>query len=613
MRKPQSFPLIRLLRNLHFFQHLRASWLLVFGVCLALAGQSGLILALPWPFRQIVDHLVQQKATGQDATTAQGLGEFARNALHSLQTTQTADIILISAALLLFLYVSNALLMYLQHYFLVRLGQSVVLSVRRELFTRIITMPAGFFATARSGDLTSRITSDSAEIETILEAIVVVTVRSLPTIIGILLVTFLTDWVFALTFVLAVPLIFLANTGLAQKAKKSIRQQRRIEGGIASSVQESISHQKAVSAMCLEEGLVQEFARSGQESVALAQRAGHYQGMLTSAVDLLIGLTTVLVILVGALRILEGSLTVGQFMVFMAYLNSLFKPVREVSKFASRMSKSTASLERVEEILQLDPRRMGAVEQPDSVPAPALQGAIQLSGVTFGYDPESPVLRDLSLVIPAGKTVALAGGSGSGKSTILQLLLRMYDPQNGSVRIGGQDIRRFTLESLRSQMATVLQDSFLFNLTIRENIRLARPDASDEEVERAAKAAEAHEFIFNLPLGYDTPLGEGGTGLSGGQKRRLAIARAFLKDAPIVLLDEPTTGLDSATERDVITALKRLCSGRTGIIVTHQLSTVTDVDEIYFLQDGIIVEQGSHKELLSRQGPYRSMWVSQAS
>jgi len=268
-------------------------------------------------------------------------------------------------------------------------------------------------------------------------------------------------------------------------------------------------------------------------------------------------------------------------------------------------------MERIEEITRVNPEELGATELSDAVEAPPFRGDIQLKGVTFGYQSDHRVLENFSLAISAGQNVAVVGHSGSGKSTILQLFTRLYDPQQGQIKIDGVDIRSFKLASLRKQMAVVLQDSYIFNATIEENIAIAKPGAARSEVIKAAKAAAADDFIRELPQGYDTPLGEGGAGLSGGQKRRLTVARAFLRNAPIVLLDEPTTGLDPTSEQELMEGLKRLTKGKTTIVVTHQLSTVTDADLIVVLSDGKILESGTHQELWKRDGAYRQLWEAE--
>jgi ATP-binding cassette, subfamily B, bacterial len=298
-------------------------------------------------------------------------------------------------------------------------------------------------------------------------------------------------------------------------------------------------------------------------------------------------------------------------MVFLSYLNSIFGPIREISKFTGRIAKSAAALERIEEIVRLNPLEIGAVELPGAKEARSFRGNIAWKDVTFGYQPDQAVLKNFSLAISSGQKVAFVGESGSGKSTVLQLLMRLYDPQHGTISIDGVNIRSLKLPSLRNQMAVVLQDSYIFNMSIEENIAIGNPGATRQKIEEAAKAAEADDFIKLLPQGYETTLGEGGAGLSGGQKRRLAIARAFLRNAPITLLDEPTAGLDAESEQKVAEAVERLSKGKTTLIVTHQLATASDADLIVVLSEGKFVESGSHGELLEMGGLYKRLWETQ--
>ncbi|MDP1990436.1 MAG: ABC transporter ATP-binding protein, partial [Syntrophales bacterium] len=467
------------------------------------------------------------------------------------------------------------------------------------------------FEKAQTGDLTSRISKDTVDTQDILESFITIFIRSVPTVIGILIVSFTIDWIYAMTFVLVIPAVYWANFILTRRTKEAMRRQRRIEGKMASNVQEAFYYRKAIATLSLESDIVDDFMESSRQSASHGLEAGRSQATLTSALTLLIGITSLFVLFVGILRILHGCLTVGQLMVFLSYLSSIFGPIREISKFTGRIAKSSAALERIEEIARLNPQDIGAVELPGAVEAPLFRGNIEWRDVTFGYRPDQAVLQNFSLAVSSGRKVAFVGESGSGKSTVLQLLMRLYDPQHGTISIDGVDIRSLKLPSLRNQMAVVLQDSYIFNMSIEENIAIGKPGATQQEIEEAAKAAEADDFIRMLPQGYETTLGEGGAGLSGGQKRRLAIARAFLRNAPIILLDEPTVGLDAASEQKVAQAVQRLSQGKTTLIVTHQLATVADADLIVVLSAGRIVESGSHGKLLEIGGLYKRLWETQ--
>lgn len=580
-------------------------------VSVALLAQSALTLMLPWPVQSIIDHIGRGSVHNHDPAGRYSLFQFILSSVQRFIQSDELDFLYKNIGWLSLLYISNAALLYFQNIILARLGQQVVLDIRRRLFSHLIALPQKFFEKAQTGDLTSRISKDTADLQDILEGLLTIGVRSIPTVLGILAVSFILDWIYALTFLLVIPVIYWANLVLTRRTRDAVRKQRCLEGSIASNVQEALYCHKAVATLCLEEDVLEDFVEAGQESALHGVAAGRFQGMLTASMDFLVGATTLVILFVGGLRILHGCLTVGQLLVFLSYLNSLFKPIREISKFTGRMAKSSTALERIEEIMGMDPFHMGATESKDAIPAPPFRGHIALRGVTFGYQPDQPIVKGVNLEVLPGQKAAFVGDSGSGKSSILSLIMRLYDPWQGQVVVDGMDVRRFTLASLRNQMAIVLQDSFIFNMTIRENIALARPEATEAEVIHAAKAAEADEFIQKLPLNYDTPLGEGGAGLSGGQKRRLAIARAILRNSPLVLLDEPTAGLDATSEQKVMEALRHLSRGKTTIVVTHQLSTITDADRIFLISKGKIQESGTHEELLRKEGAYAHLWAAQ--
>jgi len=574
-------------------------------------GQVALTLVQPWPIQMIVDELIKSAPQGHETVSKHGFWKFVLSSVeHGLYATDF-DFLFKGIGILFAIYLASAFLLYMQNSLLAHLSQRVVLRVRENLFSHLLFLPHNFFEKVRTGDLTSRISKDTADIQDILEGAITIMVRSLPTILGILIVSFALDWVYALTFIFVIPLIFWANVLFARSAKEAVRRQRRIEGAMASRAQEAFCHHKAVATLSLENELVEDFRENGRESATHGVDAGRFQGMLTASMDFLVGVTTLAVLLIGGLRTLHGCLTVGQLMVFLSYLNSIFKPIRETSKFTIRLAKSATAVERVEEIMHMSPHEIGATELPHAMKHRRFKGHIEFRDIVFGYQPNSAVLQAIDFSVAPGKMVALVGDSGSGKSSLLHLLMRLYDPQQGVIRIDGTEIRAMKLSSLRKQLSVVLQDSYIFNMTILENIGLAKPGATRAEAIKAAKAAGAHGFIQRLPQGYETPLGEGGSGLSGGQKRRLAIARAILRDAPIVLLDEPTAGLDAASERKVVEALKRLTRNKTTFIVTHQLSTVVDADLILVLSGGRIVERGVHEQLLRQGGFYASLWQAQ--
>lgn len=589
------------------FQALKSHKLLLGFAALTMALQSVLTLLQPWPIRALIDHVVENP-TQQHGTAGWDLLRFIVSSMTAVASSKEFAFIYINVGFLLLIYVSNSFLLYVQNISMTKLGQKVVLKIREITFSQLISMPHSFFEKVRTGDLTSRISKDAADSQDILESLMTITVRSIPTVVGILVVSFSLDWIYALTFLLVIPVVYWSNAVFTKRTRQAIKEQMNVEGEMASRIQEALYHHKAVASLSMEHEVVEAFIESGVRSAEHGMRAGRFEGILTASLDLIIGATSLLVLFVGILRIMHGCLTVGQLTVFLAYLNSLFKPIREVGKFSARIAKSSAGLERLDEIVRVDPSAIGPSEAPDALEAPAFKGRIEFRGVTFGYTPGEVSLRDFSLSISAGRMVAIVGDSGSGKSTIVQLLLRLYDPGKGLIEIDGVDIRRFKLSSLRSQIAVVLQDSYLFNTTIAENIGVAKPGAKKQEIVGAARDAGADEFIVRLPLGYETTLGEDGAGLSGGQKRRIATARAFLRNAPILLLDEPTVGLDAVVEQEVMRSIKRLAQGKTTILITHQLSTITEADCILVMRQGEIVERGTHDTLLRHGGLYSRLW-----
>lgn len=587
-------------------------WPMVLIIVLSLIGQTVMTLLMPWPMKNIIDHIIREVPTAGVVTgNEQGLVHFIFQSAKTFITGTEYDFLYKETGLLCLIVFMNSLFLYIQSRYVAKMGQTITLEVRDKLFTHLINLPQHFFDNAKSGDLTNRISKDTAELHDIFESLVVIAVKHIPTILGILIIVFTLDTIYALTFVIVIPLIYLATSYFIKRTKASMRHQRRIEGNMASTAQEAIYCHKAVVSHSMEANVTEELIADGKLSAECGEQSGRFQGLLASSVEFIVSITTAMVLFVGALRILHGCLTVGQLTVFLAYLKSLFNPIKQFSKFMGRIAKSMASNERIEEILKISASSMGVSQAKNAVTAPHFKGHIRFENIVFGYKTSHKVVNGFSLEVQPGQKVALVGESGCGKSTIVQFLLRLYDPEKGVVRIDGYDIKTLILKSLRSQIATVLQDSFIFDGTIKSNIALGRPDVADEMIIAAAKAARADDFITRLPQGYNTAIGEGGTNLSGGQRRRITIARAILCDAPIVILDEPTTGLDAASEKKVMEALDLLSQKKTTLIVTHQLSTISNADRIVVIENGRIVEEGTHHQLMADRGLYYHLWQNQ--
>ncbi|MDQ3457822.1 MAG: ABC transporter ATP-binding protein/permease, partial [Deinococcota bacterium] len=394
------------------------------------------------------------------------------------------------------------------------------------------------------------------------------------------------------------------------RIREVARQQRKREGAMAATAAEVIGAIKIVQALSLEGTFSRAFSSQNQKSLKEGVKAKRLAAGLERTADVLIATSTALVLFFGARLVLGGALTPGDLIVFITYLKNAFKPMRDFAKYTGRLAKASAAGERVLEILDREPDIRDA---PGAVPAPAFEGAVRFEGLSFAYDLAQPVLEDIYIRIDPGERVAVVGPSGSGKSTLASLLPRLYDPTSGRVTIDGRDIRAYTLESLRSQISVVLQDNLLFGASVRDNIAFGVPEASNDEVEAAAKLAYAHDFIMALPQGYATVLGERGATLSGGQRQRLAVARAAIRRAPILILDEPTVGLDEENERWVSTSLDELSRAQTTLLITHDLGFAARADRIVYLEAGRVLEQGTHEALLRAGGRYASLYALQAA
>ena len=489
------------------------------------------------------------------------------------------------------------------------LGQQVIFNMRRDLYTHLQQLSLSFHERRRTGDMVARLTSDLQLVQDMVVTSLFVVFTNTLTLLGMVLIMFIINWNLTLLALAVMPAMFYVIYHYTRRIKQLSRYQRKKEGQVASLAQETISSMKIVQAYVAEDREISRFSETSRQSLESGLFSTRLQAAFSSIVAIIVAIGTSAIIYLGVRGVSVGSLTLGGLIVFLAYLAAMYRPMRNLSKLTNTLTSATASAERVVEILDT---QSDIVEVPNAPDLQRVRGFVEFNHVDFDYEPAHPVLRGIDFEIGSGKKLAIVGPTGSGKTTIVSLLLRFYDPKSGSVRIDGKDLRYVRLESVRRQVSIVLQEAVLFHMTIRENVAYGRPDATIAEIVAAAKMAQAHDFILRLPNGYDTVVGERGSTLSGGERQRIAIARAILKDAPIVVLDEPTTGLDAESEALVVRALEELTRGRTTITITHRLSTIKNADLILVLEHGRIIERGTHEELIRRMGRYSGLYHTQA-
>jgi subfamily B ATP-binding cassette protein MsbA len=480
-------------------------------------------------------------------------------------------------------------------------GRRFAFSLRRDLFAHMQRLSLRFHDRQRTGDLTSRLTSDISHIqEAIAHGLVLLATNSL-LLLGMAALMFWLNWRFALVALSVAPVLFLIVYRYTQHIKRASRLARNSDGELASLAQETLTSIRTVQGLAREDAQDFRFEAHNRTSLAATLIGVRYQARVAPLVDALAGLGLALVMWHGARGVMAGQLSPGDVVVFFAYVTNLYSPMRALARLSFGLHKASVAAGRVAEVMAV---RREVADAPGAVAAPAWRGAVQLDNVEFAYDAGHLVLRGINLGVSPGERIAVVGPTGAGKSTLVSLILRLYDPSSGRVLIDGEDIRRFRVQSVREQVSIVLQDALLMSGTIRENIAFARPTATEEEIVAAARVAGAAEFIGALPAGYDSIVGERGATLSGGQKQRIAIARAVLRDAPILILDEPTSGLDVQSEGALLDALDTAARGRTTFVIAHRLATLRLADRIIVMDHGEIVEDGRHTDLLARDGLY---------
>ncbi len=489
-------------------------------------------------------------------------------------------------------------------YFLQSLGLRTIAALRQKLFDHIHEMPLGFFDKASTGVLMSRITSDVKEIQMAVTRAVSGMIKDTVTIFALIFVVFYQNWRLATIAVAVLPLAFYPLVRFGRRLRKLAKKRQETVGNLHVVLHESFTGVRIVKAFTMEDHERRRFAEQNQNVLNYQLKALRIDALSSPLMEFIGAIGISAIIGYGGLQVIKGASTPGTFFSFLGALLMLYKPVKSLNKLNNTLQKGIASMIRVHEILD---QKSNIQDRPDAIVLEHARGSVEFRNVTFAYD-EVPVLKNINLQVRPGEIVALVGSSGGGKTTLVNLIPRFYDVTEGAVLVDGIDVRRLQLRSLRKQIAMVTQHSFLFNDTIRNNIAYGDPTKDEEAIIAAAKAAYAYDFIQELPHGFDTVVGEQGVMLSGGQRQRICIARALLKDAPILILDEATSALDSEAELEVQRALENLMQGRTTFVIAHRLSTVQIADRILVISDGQIVEEGSHRVLLDRNGEYRRLY-----
>lgn len=563
----------------------------LFVAFLAALGETVANLLEPWPLKLVFDYVLK------DRPVAGGLEKL----VISLLGEDKSAVLQFAAAAVLFIAILGALSSYAHKYYTTTVGQWITHDLRRTLYSYVQRLSLAYHDQKRTGDLISRVTVDIEAIQTFISSGLLGVLINFLTIAGMVSVMFYLNWRFTLIALSVLPPLALVIYTYTRKIKSASREVRKKEGEIASVVAEVLSSMRVVKAFAREDYETRRLEEHSLENVEIGLRARNLKAKLMPIVELIVAVGTCLVLYFGVRMVLTGGLSAGALIVFIMYLGKMYKPIRDLSKMADSFSKAAVGYERIREVLETERQ---VYDLPEARPAPPFRGHIQLENVSFGYRPQNLVLRDISLEIEPGQVAAFVGPTGAGKTTIISLIPRFYDPDSGVVRIDGSDIREFTQQSLRNQISFVLQETLLFHAPVWQNIAYGRPDASRAEIMRAGRLANAHEFIEKLPDGYDTLVGERGVTLSGGQRQRIAIARAIVRNTPILILDEPSSGLDAASEKLVFEALDRLMEGKTTLVIAHRLSTVRRADIIFVVKDGEIVEKGRHEDLMKLDGLY---------
>jgi subfamily B ATP-binding cassette protein MsbA len=561
---------------------------------LAVALSAGTELLEPWPLKIVLDFLLQGRR----------LSPWAMAVVSWIGTDKLAvlNFAVIAVAVIAIVGASSD---YLENWLTTTIGQRIMHDLRRTVYSHIQRLSLAEYDEKRTGDLIGRVTDDIESVQDFVTSALLGIVTNVFTLVGMIGIMFYMNWRFTLISLAIAPVLFAVVLFLTRKIKSASREVRKKESELVSTVQEVFTSIRVVKAFAREDYEQRRFERQSLENVETALKAQSLKMKLSPVVEIIVAIGTCLMLGFGARLVMAGKLSPGGLVLFLFYLGKMYKPMRDLSKMTNTVSKASVGFERIREVLESESKLR---DLPHARRAPAFKGKIEFDHVSFAYTQEEPIIQDVTFTVEPGQVAAFVGPTGAGKTTIINLIARFYDPIAGIVKIDGTDIRQFKLRSLRSQISFVLQDTLLFRAPIWQNIAYGRPESNRGEIIRAAEQANADEFIREMPEGYDTMVGERGVTLSGGQRQRIAIARAMIRQTPILILDEPTSGLDAQSELAVIEALDRLMKDKTSIVIAHHLGTITHADSIFVVKDNQIAEHGTHDELLEANGFYAELY-----
>jgi ABC-type multidrug transport system fused ATPase/permease subunit len=568
-------------------------WLVV--ILAAMLVETAMSLAGPWPLKIVLDSVIGHHPMPHWVARLIGPGIVD----HKMGLAAVA------AGLIVVIAVLGSIATYIDNYYTESVGQYVANDLRLRVYNHLDRLSLGYYDTQQTGNLLSTITTDITTIQNFASGATLGIFVDILTIVGMLGLMYWLNFDFTMIAVAVTPFLLLFVSRFKKAVKKATHEVRHRQSDIVSVVQEGLESMRVVKAYGREQLEEQHLKDASQAAVDAALKARRIKSLLSPVVTVVVSLCTGFVLYRGSYLILSDLMTIGALTVFLSYLSKFFKPVQDLAKMTNSIAQAAVAVERVQTILVADEM---IPEKPDAREPQGVKGEIVFEKVAFAYKPDSPVLKEITFKIKPGQLVGFVGATGGGKSTVASLIPRFYDATQGRVLIDGVDVKEFKLKSLRKQIGCVLQDTVLFAGTIADNIAYGRPGATRDEVVAAAKLANADEFIAKMPKGYDSAVGERGMTLSGGQRQRIGIARAIIRNSPILILDEPTAALDTESEKTVMEALERLMKGRTAIAIAHRLSTIKDADQIVVFKDGFVHEQGTHGELLGMNGLYAELY-----